>query len=174
MSELGYRKNPVPVLTSADAILGAKSPVDEFADCVQKADGGCLFIDEAYVFDPQPKGKSGNDSNKVLDQLLKVTESMKHSTTFILCGYKDEVLKLLTYNPGFSSRFPKRFIFEFGDYTEIQLTKILAEMTVQRKFRFESVKECGVPIARVLARRLHRMANKKGFGNGRECEKVVE
>ena len=56
-------------------------------------------------------------------------------------------------------------------------------MLKQRNLRFESVKECGVPIARVLARRLHKGitininlyimiiiifllgANKPGFGN---------
>jgi hypothetical protein len=47
-------------------------------------------------------------------------------------------------------------------------------MTKRRKFRFESQKECGVPIARILAREIHMGAHVKGFGNGRECEKVLD
>jgi hypothetical protein len=47
-------------------------------------------------------------------------------------------------------------------------------MARNRKFRFSSQKECGVPIARVLARRIHKSANKKGFDNARACEKILE
>ena len=39
---------------------------------------------------------------------------------------------LLEYNVGFRSRFPKAFQFEFQDYTETQLTKILADMAKGR------------------------------------------
>jgi hypothetical protein len=45
--------------------------------------------------------------------------------------------------------------FQFSDYTEVQLTKILYEMAAERNYHFESKKKCGVPIARVLARRMH-------------------
>ncbi len=42
---------------------------------------------------------------------------------------------LLGYNPGFPSRFPKKFTFDFVDYTEIQFDKeFLHEMTVARGF----------------------------------------
>ena len=75
MTELGYRKNPVPVLTSAETILGARSPYDEFMQAVNDADGGTLFIDEAYLFQPAPKGQSANASNAVLNALLKESEA---------------------------------------------------------------------------------------------------
>jgi thiol-disulfide isomerase/thioredoxin/AAA+ superfamily predicted ATPase len=174
MAELGYRKNAVPVFTNAGDLLSAQKPLDEFMDCVQKADGGCLMIDEASMFDPAPRGKTGNDSNKILDALMKVSVTMCKTTTFILCGYKDDLLRVMTYNPGMESRFSKQFRFEFVDYTELQLTKILANMVKGRKYRFESKKECGIAIARVLARDLAHGANKKDFGNGRACEKIVE
>ena len=106
--------------------------------------------------------------------LLKVAEKLRLSTTFILVGYKEEIQTLLGCNPGFPSRFPKTFTFDFADYNEAELTVILSEMTKRRKFRFESQKECGVPIARILARDIHMGAHAKGFGNGRECEKVLD
>lgn len=141
---------------------------------VKKAEGGTLLIDEAYMFDPAPRGQRANDSNKVLDLLLKYTETMRENTTFILAGYKEEISKLLEYNQGFKSRFPREFTFEFDDYNEAQLCEILCTMAKKHGYKFESQKICNVPIARVLARRMHRGAGKKGFGNGRLCEKVLD
>jgi len=174
--ELAYRKNPTPILTSADDILASGMPPPDaaFAKMAADADGGTMFIDEAYLFNPAPKGSTANDSNKVLNMLMKVSETMRLTTSFILAGYKDDMQKLLSYNEGFPSRFPKRFTFDFLDFSEAQLTKILYDMATERGYRFESKKECGVPIARVLARRIARGANKKGFGNARECEKCLD
>lgn len=144
MVELGYRKNPNPVLTTANDILSEQDPADAFADMVQKADGGVLFIDEAYLFCPAPPGSTANASNKVLDYLMKVSETKRDTMTFILAGYKDEVMNLVTtFNPGFASRFPKDFTFEFPDYTESQLRKIFIDMVKERNFVLQSREECG-------------------------------
>lgn len=105
---------------------------------------------------------------------MKASETMKLTTTFIIAGLKEDINNLLGYNQGFRSRFPKSLEFEFNDYTELELTMIIANMVKQKKLRFQTMRECGVPIARVLARRLHKQANKKGFGNGRDCEKVID
>ena len=166
--ELGFRKNPTPILTSASDLLGAKDPAKEFAQMVTDADGGTLFIDEAYQFDPAPKGSTANASNKLLDLLMKVAEEKRDSMTFILAGYKEEMQGLLAYNPGFPSRFPREFTFDFPDYTENQLLKILTGMMKERGLRFQSQKECGVSIGRVIARRIGRGAGTKGFGNARD------
>jgi hypothetical protein len=84
MVELGYRKNPVPVITSANDILSEQDPPDTFRKMVKSADGGTLFIDEAYHFNPAPPGSTANASNKVLDYLMKVSETHRESITFIL------------------------------------------------------------------------------------------
>lgn len=126
------------------------------------------------MFDPAPKGKQGNDSNKVLDALMKTVEALKLTTSFILAGYKEELLKVISYNPGFESRFAKQFRFEFDDFSELQMTKILVEMTKERGFRFETKKQCGAAIARVMARTLMRGVGKKDFGNARLCEKCLD
>ena len=86
MVELGYRKNPKPVLTSANDILSDCDPGAMFEKMVASADGGCLFIDEAYNFSPAPPGSTANASNKVLDYLMKVSETKRETMTFILAG----------------------------------------------------------------------------------------
>jgi len=115
LAELGYRKNPDPCLTSADEILssGMPPPAAAFMKMATDAEGGTMFIDEAYLFNPAPKGSTANDSNKVLNALLKVSETQRLTTSFILAGYKEEIQQLLSFNPGFPSRFPKKFTFDF-------------------------------------------------------------
>jgi len=172
MVDLKYRKNGL-IETSAEDILGASDASKFFTKLLDDAKDGTLFIDEAYLFQPAPRGSKQNDSNAVLNMLMKASETMK-TTTFILAGYKQEMGDLLGYNDGFASRFPKKFTFEFEDYNENELTKIFHELVCIRNYQLESTASCGVPIAKVLAKRIHRGANKKGFGNGRECAKVLD
>lgn len=174
MVELGFRKNDKPVFTNAGDILKEKDPVGEFEKMVEVAKGGTIFIDEAYLFRPAPRGSNANASNAVLDYLLKVCETMRETTTFILAGYKEDILNLLTYNEGFPSRFPKVFTFNFEDYTGKQLRKILVGMVTTRGFKFESKKSCGVSLSKVLANRIARGRGAKGFGNAREVRNQLE
>jgi hypothetical protein len=125
-------------------------------------------IQDAALFKPAPRGSTANASNNILDYLLVVSESMRDTTTFILAGGKEEMIELLTYNEGFSSRFPSEFTFEFEDYSEPQLRKIFIDLVKAKGYRLQTKRECGAPLAKVLSRRIHRGANKKGFGNARE------
>ena len=172
MVELGFRKNPKPILTSANDILSEQDPAEVFKDMVEEAGNGTIFIDEAYHFNPAPKGSTANASNKVLDLLMKVSETKRESLSFILAGYKQEILELMQYNPGFPSRFPRTL--EFSDYTESQLQQIMVDFATQKGMKFQTKKECGVPIAKILARRLGKGAGKKGFGNAREVRNRVD
>lgn len=54
-TQLGFRDNEL-ICVSAGEILAADKPVEEFNDQVNQAEGGTLFIDEAGLFDPAPKG----------------------------------------------------------------------------------------------------------------------
>jgi hypothetical protein len=170
MSELGFRLNPTPLLTSAADILRLKDAPTEFAQQVDTATGGIVFIDDVHAF--KPSSHHANDSNRILDYLLMVCESKANTTSFIVAGHTDDIQELITYNDGFRSRFS--FVFDFVDYTEPQLRTIFNHMVVERGFRLQSRRECGVPIAKVLCQRIARGARRKGFGNARECRSGVE
>ena len=174
MVELGFRKNRTPVETNAGDILKEKDPVGEFEKMVEAGKGGTIFIDEAYLLKPAPRGSQTNASNAVLDYLLKVCETYREHTTFILAGYKEDILNLLAYNEGFPSRFPKVFTFVFEDYTAKQLRKILVGMVKDRGFKFEHITSCGVSLSSVMANRIARGRGAKGFGNAREVRSQLE
>ena len=154
-----YRKNPKPILTDVAEILSCSDPAALFKKMLVDAEGGTLFIDEVYLLDPAKKGQKSNDSNRVLDMLMQACVTMRDTTTFILAGQLQAIReKVLDYNVGMPSRFPKEFTFEFQDFTEPQLCKILLSMVKKDGLHFESKRDCGINIARVLSRRLHKRA----------------
>lgn len=172
MSEVGFRKNPTPIITDANAILGDKDPVGLILGLIQKAAGGILLIDEAYQFTPAPPGTTANASNLVLDTLLQAAETMRNSTSFVLAGYEAPIDKLLRYNAGMPSRFPFKFVFP--DYTEQQLKSIFVGMVKADGYVLQGRAECLTPVASVFAARIARGAGREGFGNARAVRSAFD
>ena len=99
---------------------------------------------------------------------MKVTETKRLTTTFILAGYDDEIKTLLTYNDGFPSRFNITVLFE--DFSEQQIKKIMkSEIVVEPRKESGCVSICGA-----AARRVGSSRNQKGFGNARTVRSFVE
>jgi len=87
---------------------------------IQLAKGGVLMIDEAYLLN----SSHPNDPGKLVVPLLMdilANEDMR-DIAIVLCGYKDEMLRLIDLNPGLDSRFPNRF--EFPDFAVEDLLEI--------------------------------------------------
>ena len=87
---------------------------------LEKAKGGVLMIDEAYLLN----GKHDNDPGKLVLQLLMniLADESQRDIAVVLCGYKDQMQKLLETNPGLQSRFPNKF--EFVDFSVDELLEI--------------------------------------------------
>ena len=87
---------------------------------LEKAKGGVLMIDEAYLLN----GKHDNDPGKLVLQLLMniLADESQRDIAVVLCGYKDQMKKLLETNPGLQSRFPNNF--EFVDFSVDELLEI--------------------------------------------------
>ena len=87
---------------------------------LEKARGGVLMIDEAYLLNtPHP-----NDPGKIVIQLLMniLADESRRDIAVVLCGYKEPMMKMLDLNQGLASRFPNRF--EFKDFTVDELMEI--------------------------------------------------
>ena len=83
-------------------------------EVIDKAMGGILFIDEAYLME-----KRGFE---VIGVLLKAMEDNRDDFVVIVAGYPELMKEFVGSNPGLKSRFNQYINFE--DYTPEQLGKI--------------------------------------------------
>lgn len=90
---------------------------------LEEAQGGILFIDEAYQLyqrnDPKDPGKF------VIETLLTaLADDSNRDWMLILAGYPDEMKQMFEMNPGFKSRIPESNIYRFDDFTSSELMEI--------------------------------------------------
>lgn len=136
-------------------------------EIIKSADGGVLFIDEAYTL--IKKGGSGQDfGQEAIDVLLKRMEDKKGQFSVIAAGYPEEMQSFIESNPGLQSRFTHTFIFE--DYIPDELEKILDLYLEKEEYKLD-------PAARTEIKkeltRLYRTRD-KSFGNARLVRKLFE
>lgn len=102
---------------------------------LNKAKGGVLFIDEAYLLhtNSYTKGKNPYMEEAVVE-LIKYLEDPKNVVIF--AGYPEEMKKIYDANPGIKSRIYKEIIFD--DYTSSELYKILVNNLKQKNLKVDS------------------------------------
>ena len=90
------------------------------------------MIDEAYLLN----SKNDNDPGRMVIQLLMniLADESQRDIAVVLCGYKDQMLKLLETNPGLQSRFPNRF--EFQDFSVNELLEITQTRVKHYEYQF--------------------------------------
>ena len=99
---------------------------------LEMAKGGVLMIDEAYLLN----GKHENDPGKLVIQLMMniLSDETQRDIAIVLCGYKDQMTKMLDTNPGLLSRFPNKF--EFADFTVDELLEITRRRIKDYDYQF--------------------------------------
>ena len=97
---------------------------------IADAMGGVLFIDEAYALTGGNRAGTATYGAEAISVLLKEMEDKRGQFCVILAGYKDEMRRMISANPGFESRI--QFTLEFPDYTREELGEI-AEMMLHKK-----------------------------------------
>jgi hypothetical protein len=125
------------------------------------------MIDEAYLLN------SGhpNDPGKMVIPLLMdiLADEDMRDIAIILCGYKDEMLRLIDLNPGLDSRFPNRF--EFPDFSIDDLLEITRRRIKDYGYRF-------TPLAwrkyRGIVSSAYEARDPKNWGNARYVANLLE
>lgn len=98
---------------------------------ISRAMGGVLFIDEAYALGNN--ADVGTDYGKeAIDTLVKAMEDYRGKFCVILAGYKNEMLQMLSTNPGFKSRI--QFMLDFPNYSRDELKSITELMLKNRHY----------------------------------------
>lgn len=135
-------------------------------DLIRKAQGGILFIDEAYSL---ARGGEKDFGKEAVDSLVANMENHKYNFILILAGYADEMDTFLTLNPGLRSRFP--FILEFPDYTPDELMQIAGKICTEKQYVLTS--EAAAKLERHLNERAYD-DTELHFSNGRYIRNLLE
>lgn len=98
--------------------IGQTAPKTKAA--IKKAEGGILFIDEAYSL--ARKDDDSKDFGKEAIEILLKELSDGKDIAIIAAGYPEEMDIFLESNPGLKSRF--RMIYDFPDYAPQELLEI--------------------------------------------------
>lgn len=175
---LGSMLHDAGVLSSGHVVVRERATLlgqyynsesEKTLDAIEAAQGGILFIDEAYQLyqpnDPRDPGKF------VIETLLtSLADETKRDWMLVLAGYPEPMMKLLEMNPGFKSRIPQTNIYHFEDFSEEELMEIARNYLVRSQY-------CLTPEAdETLTARLKIDYEKrdKNFGNARHVINLIQ
>lgn len=136
-------------------------------EVIERANGGVLFIDEAYSIASFIQDEAGADYGaECIATLLKEMEDRRDSLCVILAGYTNEMEHLLKANPGFASRI--QFKIDFPDYSEKDLYEIFKNMAKKENYKISS------GIKQELLEFFKDEKQKENFANARCVRNVFE
>jgi SpoVK/Ycf46/Vps4 family AAA+-type ATPase len=130
------------------------------AEVVKSAEGGVLFIDEAYSLAGDQYGQ------EAIDTLVKEMEDKRDDLVVIVAGYPVPMAIFISQNPGLESRF--RTQIDFADYTDDELAKIFGVMAKAAEY---DVDDAVLDRLRALLGAVERGPT---FGNARYVRNVLE
>ncbi|MDF2908119.1 MAG: eccA1 [Herbinix sp.] len=133
-------------------------------DKVKEAEGGILFIDEAYDL---CHGNNDDFGREIVSTLLKEIEDKRDNLMVIMAGYKDKIEEFFGTNQGLKSRMATQITFE--DYTVEELTRIFYYMAASNQL----IVEAGLEefIKQRISEELQKQTD---FGNARGVRNLYE
>jgi len=139
-------------------------------DAINKADGGILFIDEAYALSRSGDDGDGKDfGQEAIDTLVAEMENRRGSLVVIVAGYPEQMKKFIEANPGLKDRFMT--YIDFQDYSVMELGQILDVMIKDRGYTLDADARAW---AMDMLEKEKARVNPKDFGNGRVVRNLVE
>ena len=131
---------------------------------IEEAEGGILFIDEAYTLNGGERDEFGHEA---INTLVAELENRRETLMVIVAGYAKEMNSFLELNQGLTSRLSNEIIFE--DYTDEEMINIFKHMVQQKKLILaENLDEI------ILITIQEQRAKDKDFGNARGVRNVLE
>ncbi|QCD92099.1 uncharacterized protein LOC114182134 [Vigna unguiculata] len=88
---------------------------------IMEAEGGILFVDEAYRLVPLQKSDDKDYGLEALEEIMSVMDSGK--IVVIFAGYSEPMKRVIGSNEGFCRRVTK--FFQFNDFNSEELAQIL-------------------------------------------------
>ena len=131
---------------------------------IEEAEGGILFIDEAYTLN---NGEHDEFGKEAINTLVAELENRRNSLMVIVAGYADKMERFLDVNQGLASRLSNEIVFD--DYTDDELTEIFSYMIEQKHFQLEDGTLDAV--RELISQKRQKM---KDFGNARGVRNLME
>lgn len=163
---LGYAQKGHLVAVTRDDLVGQfiGHTAPKTKDVIKRAQGGVLFIDEAYhLHRPENERDYGRE---VVEILLQVMESQRDNMVVIFAGYKDRMAAFFASNPGMASRVTHHI--DFPDYSDEELFEIATLMLARMQY---SLSEDAVPILRQY---IVRRRSQPNFSNARSIRNALD
>lgn len=129
---------------------------------VAKAEGGVLFIDEAYSL----FSERHSFEQEAVDTLIAEMENKRDRICIILAGYQEEMQQLLSMNPGFGSRIS--FHIDFEDYSVDELYTIFKQMCKNDGYKLDK------NIKQLMLEHFEQAKKSNNFSNGRYVRNIFE
>ena len=145
--------------------LKASNPTDTAMKTqliIRAAEGGVLFIDEAYALIEDGTGCG----TEAIATLIKQMEDKRDKFVLIIAGYTEPMKYLLRINPGFESRI--RDYFTFLDYSDNELLDIFINMAEDNGFQVEE------RAAKAFLIRIIKERKQSSFGNARTVRNLLD
>ena len=168
--ELGLLSRPDVIEADRSSLVGAfvGQTEEQVMNKVKEAEGGVLFIDEAYALKRQDA--SGSDYGQAaIDTLVAAMTSGEYAGKFvvILAGYPEEMRHFLLANPGLRSRFPESNHYELPNYSDEELIAIGEKVADENNYVLTAEAK------RALLARLDRQRVDATFGNARTVHNIL-
>lgn len=128
----------------------------------RKANGGVLFIDEAYSL----VDDSNSFGDEAINTIVQEMENYRENIIVIFAGYPDKMKSFLDKNEGLRSRIA--FHVDFPDYGEDDLMKIFEKMMRDKDYRATAGAK------KKVRELLSAGCQQPDFGNGRFVRNILE
>lgn len=129
----------------------------------RQADGGVLFIDEAYSLVDDRDGSYGDEA---INSIVQQMENRRDSMIVIFAGYPDKMESFLDKNPGLRSRIA--FHVDFPDYSVDELCDIAKHVGKAKGLKLSE------DALSKLSEVFEAAKLSPDFGNGRYVRNVIE
>lgn len=144
-----------------DSVVGSTAPL--VRKKFKEAQGGVLFIDEAYSLCDSYENGYGDEA---INTLVQEMENHRDDVIVIFAGYTEQMGQFLDRNPGMASRIA--FHVEFEDYSTQELCDITRLMLSRKQMTITD------DAMEKLKKAYESAKGSSHFGNGRFVRKMLE
>lgn len=141
-------------------------PSEKARTAVESADGGVLFIDEAYSLTQANNGEGDGTGQEIVTELVAQMEARRGRLAVVLAGYPGPMQNFLASNPGLESRVRAPILLP--DLSSDALLRVLDGMAAELGYSVEG------PAREALKARIAAIPRGERFGNAREVRRLLD